>query len=78
MGGSVHIIKKAEALLLASKETGLEVTAEKTKYVYIVMPRGQYAGQNYYEESDNHSSEEWKNSNTWEQTQRSKFHSGRN
>ena len=51
----MYTIKNTETLLLASKETGLEVTAEKTKY--IVMPRDQYAGQNYNEENDNHSCE---------------------
>jgi hypothetical protein len=36
LGGSVHTIKKnAEALVVASKETGLEVNADKTKYVVI-------------------------------------------
>ena len=34
LGGSIQAIKKyTEALVAASKETGLEVTAEKTKYV---------------------------------------------
>jgi len=33
LGGSVHIIKEnTEALIIASKETGLEVNADKTKY----------------------------------------------
>ena len=36
MGGSVHAIKEnAEALVVASKEIGLEVNADKTKYVVI-------------------------------------------
>ena len=40
--GSVHTIKKnAEALVVASKETGLEVNADKTKY--MVMSRYHYA-----------------------------------
>ena len=34
--------ENAEALLVASKETGLEVNADKTKY--MVMPRNQNAG----------------------------------
>jgi hypothetical protein len=43
-GGSVHTVKKnREALVVASKEIGLEVHAEKTKY--IVMSRDQNAGQ---------------------------------
>jgi len=34
LGGSVHTIKKnAEALVAASKETGLEVNVDKTKYM---------------------------------------------
>jgi hypothetical protein len=32
LGGSVHVIKKnTEALVIASKETGLEIYADKTK-----------------------------------------------
>jgi hypothetical protein len=35
-GGSVHTISKnAEALVVASKETGLEVNADKTKYTVM-------------------------------------------
>jgi len=38
LGGSVYTLKKiAEALVVASKETGLEVHADKTKY--MVMSR---------------------------------------
>jgi hypothetical protein len=34
LGGSVHNVKgKAEALVVASNETGLEVNADKTKYI---------------------------------------------
>ena len=34
LGGSIHTIEKnTEALLVGSKETGLEVNANKTKYV---------------------------------------------
>jgi hypothetical protein len=45
LGGSIHTIRKnTEALLVASKEIGLEVNAEKTKY--MVMSRDQNAGQN--------------------------------
>jgi hypothetical protein len=36
LGGSVHTIKKnAEALVAASKETRLEVNADKTKYMVM-------------------------------------------
>jgi len=44
--GSGRTIKKnAEALVVASKETGLEVNADKTKY--MVMSRDQNAGQSH-------------------------------
>jgi sorting nexin-29 len=44
LGESINNIKKnTEALLDASKETGLEVNSEKTKYIF--MPRHQTAGQ---------------------------------
>jgi hypothetical protein len=43
LSGSVHAIKKnTEALVVASKEIGLEVNAEETKY--MVMSRPQHAG----------------------------------
>jgi len=43
LGGSVHTIKKsAEALIVVSKETELEVNADKTKY--IILSRDQNAG----------------------------------
>jgi hypothetical protein len=46
VGGSIHIIKEnAEALVLASKEMGLEVNADKTKY--IVMSQDQKAGRGH-------------------------------
>ena len=36
LGGSVHTIKKnAEAVVVASKEIGLEVNADKTKYMVL-------------------------------------------
>jgi hypothetical protein len=45
LNGSIHTIRKnTETLLRASKEIGLEVNAEKSKYV--VMSRDQNAGQN--------------------------------
>jgi hypothetical protein len=46
LGGDVHSIKRnAEDVVIASKETGLEVNAEKTKY--MVMSRNQNAGHNH-------------------------------
>jgi hypothetical protein len=58
MCGSVHtgaVEKKAEALLVASKEIGLEATAEKSKY--MVMYRDQNAGRSQNIETDNNSFE---------------------
>jgi len=71
LGGSTHTIKKnAETLVLASKETGLEVNADKTKY--MVMSRDQNAGLSHYIKTDN-SSKGWKISNIWEQPEQIKI-----
>ena len=52
MGGSVRTIKeKAEDLILASKEIGLEVNAGKPKY--MVMSRDQNAGRSHNMRIDN-------------------------
>ena len=52
MGGSVRTVQKnMEALVFASKETGLVVNADKTKY--MVMSRDQNAGRNYSMKTDN-------------------------
>ena len=57
MGGSVHTVKgNAEALVFASKETGLVVNADKTKYT--VMSRYQNAGRIHSVRIDN-STFEW-------------------
>ena len=54
MGGSVHTTKKnKETLVVASKETGQEINADKTQY--MVMSRDQNAGKG------------WKSSNITEQ-----------
>ena len=43
LGGSIHTLKEnAEALVAATREIGLEVNADKTKY--MVMSRDQNAG----------------------------------
>ena len=52
LGRSVHIIKKnTEALVIASKEIGLEVNADKTKY--MVVSRDQNAGRSHDIKLDN-------------------------
>jgi hypothetical protein len=46
LGGSIHIMKEnAKALKVASKEIGLEVNVDKTKY--MIMCRDQNAGQSH-------------------------------
>jgi hypothetical protein len=56
LGGSVLTVKKnTEALVIASRENGLEINAEKSKYV--VMSRDQKAGQNNNIKIDNKSFE---------------------
>ena len=52
LGGSVHIVKEnAGALIVASKETGLEVKA------YMLMCRDQNAGRSHSIKTDNSSFE---------------------
>ena len=56
LGGSVHTVEEnAEALVAATKETGLEVNADKTKY--MIMSRDQNAGRNHSMKIDNSSIE---------------------
>ena len=56
MGGSVHTVKKnTEALVMAGKETGLEVNADKTKY--MVMSRDKNAERSYSIKIENSSFE---------------------
>jgi hypothetical protein len=56
LGGSVHAIRKnTEAFFVASKEIGLDVNAEKSKYV--VMSRNQNAEKNHNIKIDNKSFE---------------------
>ena len=52
LGRSVQTIKKnTEALVIANKETGLEVNADKTKY--MVMSRDQNSGRRQDIKTDN-------------------------
>ena len=56
LGGSIHTVKEnAEDLVVATKEIGLEVNADKTKY--MVMSRKQTAGLSYTMKVDNSSIE---------------------
>jgi hypothetical protein len=56
LGGSICTIRKnTEALVIASKEIGLEVNAEKTKYT--VMSRDQNAVENHNIKKGNKPSE---------------------
>jgi len=52
LGGGIHNLKEnAEAFVAATWEIGLEVSADKTKY--MVMSRDQNAGQNHRVRIDN-------------------------
>ena len=52
LGGSVNTVKEnTEALIVAGKESGLEVNANNTKY--MVMSRDQNAGRSHSMKSDN-------------------------
>jgi hypothetical protein len=64
---SVLTIKEnTEAILVASKKTGLEVNPDKTKYV--VMSRDQNAGRSHNLKTENSSFERVKQFKIWEQT----------
>jgi len=53
LGGSVHTVKENAALVVVTKETGLEVNADKTKY--MIMSRDQNAGRSHSMKIDNSS-----------------------
>jgi hypothetical protein len=56
LGGSVHTVRKnAEALVVATKEIGLDVNSDKTKY--IVMSRDRNGGRGHDMKIDNSSVE---------------------
>jgi hypothetical protein len=66
LGGSLHTIKEnTEALLVASKEIGLEVNADKSKY--LVTSQDQNAVRSHIINIDAVPWREWKSSNIWEQ-----------
>ena len=77
LGGSVHTIQKtAEALVVASKEVGLEVNADETKY--MAMSRDQNSGRSRNMRTDNRSFERVEEFKYLEQPKQIKFYSGRN
>jgi hypothetical protein len=56
LGGSVHAVKEnTEALVVASKENGIEVNADKTKY--MIMSRDQNLERSHNIKTDNSSFE---------------------
>jgi hypothetical protein len=56
LGGSVHTVKEnAEALVVAIKKIGLEVNADKTKYMVISLDKN--AGRSHNVKTDNSSIE---------------------
>jgi hypothetical protein len=56
LGGNVHTVKEnADALVVATKETGQEVNADKTKH--MVMSRDRNAGRSHSVKIDNSSIE---------------------
>jgi len=66
LGGSIHTVKEnAEALVAATREIGLEVSADKTKC--MVMSRDQNAGQNHSVRTDNSTFERVEDFKIWEQ-----------
>ena len=65
LGGSTHTVKEnAEDLVVATKEIGLEVNADKTKH--MVMFRDWNAGRGHSVKIDSSSIERVKSSNIWE------------
>ena len=66
LGGSIYtVMKNTEALVVASKETGLEVNANKTKY--MVMFWDQNAGQSHNKRLITFPLKWWRSSNIGEQ-----------
>jgi hypothetical protein len=66
LGGSIRTMKKnTDTLVVASKETGLAVNANKSKY--MDMAQDQNAGQSHSIKTDNSSLQGWNlSSNIWE------------
>ena len=66
LGGGIHTLKEnAVALVAATREIGLEVSADKTKY--MVVSRDQNAERNHSVRIDNSTFERMEELNIWEQ-----------
>ena len=78
LGGGIHTIKKnAEPLVVASKETGLKVNADKTKYMVIFKDQNARGSHNI--EVDNSAFEKGGRVQVFVNNLNiSKFYSGRN
>jgi hypothetical protein len=78
LGGSIHAIKKnTNPLVVASKETGLEVNADKTKC--MVMSKDQNARGSHNIKIDNNAFEKGVRVQIFgNNLNKSKFYSGRN
>jgi hypothetical protein len=58
VGGSIYTVQEnTESLVVANKETGLEVNADKTEYSYMAMSLDQNARRSHNREIDNRSFE---------------------
>jgi hypothetical protein len=69
VGWSVHITKKnAESLLVANKEIGLEVNADKTKYMAMSQDRNAKKKKIHNIKIDNKHLKGWNSSDIWEQS----------
>jgi len=74
LGRSVHTVNEnGEALAVASKETGLEINADKTKYIYGHVSRYQNAGRSHSMTTDNSSPEGVEEFKFWSSLNKSKF-----
>jgi len=66
LGGTIHMVKEnAEALVVATKEIGLEVNADKTKH--MIMSQDQNARRSHSVKIDSSPLKGWKSSNILEQ-----------
>jgi len=76
LGESVHTIKNAGSSIVASKLIGLDVHADKTKY--MVISRDQDAERSHSIKTDDGSFERVDEKNIGSKRNKSKFYSGRN